>query len=129
MGVAERRKMKHTINYNEKDKVVELKVVGDVTPDEAQQMIKEVGKTLDEKGNRHFLLDFTESPRLQMDKDARKIIGAGAKNLDLERIAITGTTPMNRMMAKVVLALLGKGKITKFFDTKEVAISWLKGLS
>lgn len=121
------KKVKHVIRYNENDKVVELKVVGDITPDEATQMITEVEKALDEKANRHFLLDFTESPRLQMDKDSRKIIGEGAKNLDLERIAIAGTTPINRMMAKVVLALLGKAQITKFFDTREEAVSWLKG--
>ncbi|MBD3286650.1 hypothetical protein GF338_09975 [candidate division WOR-3 bacterium] len=119
--------MKHKVYYNDKDKIAEAKYVGDISLDDTKKITGQLKKNLEGKSNRSIIADISEIPTLKLDRDVRTKMAEMGKELKLDKIAVLGATPMNRMLGKIVLTLFGKSKDTKFFETKEEAISWIKG--
>ncbi|MBN2379320.1 STAS/SEC14 domain-containing protein [candidate division WOR-3 bacterium] len=119
--------MNHKVHYNEKDKVAVIEYVGNISVSYVDQVTKQLDEILEGKNGRSVIADISESPLLQIGRDARMKMAEIAQTLNLDRIAIVGATSMNRMMAKVTSAPFGKSKEADFFKTKEEAISWLTG--
>ena len=75
----------------------------------------------------NVLADFSKSPNLSIDRETRHIIQKGALNFEFQKVALVGVSPVTRMIAKVILVILGNVKGSSFFETEEEAIAWLKG--
>jgi hypothetical protein len=119
--------MKHKAYYDEEHGMVCMEINGEFTSQEASELLDEVEKLLEGKPQRYLLNDVSKSPNVTIDRETRKLLQKRGAEIEFDKMAFVGVTPMNRMMAKIVMAVLGKSKDTAFFDTSEDALSWLKG--
>lgn len=104
-----------------------MEIVGEVTSQEASVLLDEVEKLLEDKTQRYLLNDVSKSPNATIDRETRRLLQKRGSEIEFDRMAFVGVTPMNRMMAKIVMAVPGKSQDTGFFDTRKEALSWLKG--
>ncbi|MBN2379309.1 STAS/SEC14 domain-containing protein [candidate division WOR-3 bacterium] len=119
--------MKHKVHYDEKNTTAEVKYVGDISVDDVDRITERLNEVLEGKTERSAISDISESPFMQIGKEAKMKMAEIGKTLNLDRVAVVGANPMNRMMGKIVLALFGKSQESKFFKTKVEALGWLKG--
>lgn len=125
--MAERRKVKHSIQCDSDSGAVVLKVVGDFTIEDATETFEKVKGLLVTNPTTCILADLSQSPNLTIDRETRRKIQEAGLNLEFQKLAFVGVSPVTRMIAKVVLAVLSKIKESRFFNSEEEALSWLKG--
>jgi hypothetical protein len=102
-----------------------LKVLVMLNEGDVNAMMPALDKLLEGKKKRNVLVDLTLNPPGLLDKPARKAFAQYAEAIPFDKIAMYGAKPVIRMIAKVAVAALGRSKVTKFFDTREQAVSWL----
>lgn len=119
--------MKHRVYYDEEHGVVRMEINGEFTSQEASELLDEVEKLFEGKPQRYLLNDVSKSPNATIDRETRKLVQKRGAEIRFDRMAFVGITPLNRMVAKIVMAVLGKSKDSAFFDTPEDALTWLKG--
>jgi hypothetical protein len=104
-----------------------LKIVGDYTKEDARETVKKTERLLGINPGMNVLADFSKSPNLMLDRETRRIIQAVAPKFEFQKVALIGVSPVTRMIAKVILVILGQVKESRFFKTEEEARTWLKG--
>ncbi|MBN2379308.1 STAS/SEC14 domain-containing protein [candidate division WOR-3 bacterium] len=104
-----------------------LKIVGNFTCEDATETLKKAEGLLGTNPGMNVLANFSRSPNLILDRETRRIIQKGAPKFEFQKVALIGVSPVTRMIAKVILVILGKVKESHFFETEEEAITWLKG--
>jgi len=118
--------MKHKLYYDEENKVVALDVTGEFTLEEAQETMKLMRESFSDKAPYPFLLDLGKLTS-DLERETRKHLQNEAGNVGIARMAMVVTSPMTRMTAKIVSAVIGKRNETGFFKTRQDALAWLKG--
>lgn len=118
--------MNYRLWFDEDAGAAHLKITHMSTENDVNEYMAGLDKLLEGKKKRYVLVDLTDNPPGLLDKPARKAFGKYAGSIDFHKIAMYGAKPVIRMVAKVAVAALGKTKITKFFETREEALRWLK---
>ncbi|MBN2379302.1 STAS/SEC14 domain-containing protein [candidate division WOR-3 bacterium] len=119
--------MKHNIYYDSDSQVVVMQVIGEVNADDAAMMMEKLSGLLANNSGTNILADFRQSPNLNLDRQSRGIIQNAAKKFKFGKAALVGVSPVTRMIAKVILAVLGKIEESRFFNAEDEALAWLKG--
>jgi len=117
----------YTLEFIPDGKIVRLKTLAPVMGDDVRQMMDVLGKKYHEEGYRSILCDLSEGGSELVTKDSRKAFKETAGELDFDKIAMFGASPVMRMAAKVILAITGQSKKTKFFKAEDEARAWLTG--
>ncbi|NLI98441.1 hypothetical protein GX441_07270 [bacterium] len=115
---------KYEIKYDEKNRVLRAELHDKFDPETAASFFKDFG-SFSEEQQRYCVFSVHEDAQKMVDKDTRKVLSTGAKDLKWQKIAIKGAKSSLRMVAKIVLIGAGKGLEVKFFDTDEETYAWL----
>jgi len=118
--------MKHKVYYDEENKVMVLRVIGEYTLEDAEETTRVMEKITEEKGIQSLMADLTQTPP-KLDKKVREMMREQAERYDLGKMALVITNPAVRMIGKIVISTMGSGDTTRFFKTDEEALAWLKG--
>ncbi len=118
------------LSYDDDNDILYLKILGSIEREDLQKLTSRFNELFEGKPRRYVLTDMSESITLDskvMTKQMRETYREFSDLLNADRSAIVGASPSMRMVAKIVLAITGRSKDTKFFNAKEEALSWLKG--
>lgn len=132
--------MKLEAFYEEAAGVVKMKVTPEAHFDEREsaEFMEHPESLFEGKPNRYLICDVSENPARSMSKEGRKWMsehasrigdasGIGhASGIGIEKIAIVGSSPVTRMIAKIMVTTLKKANSTQFFRTESEAFRWLK---
>ncbi|MBD3285312.1 hypothetical protein GF338_03145 [candidate division WOR-3 bacterium] len=121
------KEMKHKVFYNPEVNSAVLHIVGDFSREDAEKTIESLNKIFRDNPETNLLADFSQSLNASLDKDTRKLIQENGGNLRFNKAALVGVSPMTRMIAKIVLVVIGKINESRFFKTEEEALKWLLG--
>lgn len=116
--------MKYEIKFDEKNNVLRAELHDKFDPETAASFFKDF-ESYTEEQQRYCIFNVYEDAQKMVDKETRKILSTGAKNLKWKKVAIKGAKSSLRMVAKIVLIGAGKGLEVKFFDTDEETYAWL----
>jgi hypothetical protein len=119
----ERKKFKHW--FDEKEGFLHVNVLERYDPEATEQFFSDMEKYPEEQ-QRYVLCFVDDDAQRLVDKETRKVAAKKGKVIKWGNIAIWGAKPGVRMVAKIVLTALGKGKDLKFFDNEEGCVAWLK---
>ncbi len=119
--------MKHEVFFDETAGVLRMIIGGAITPAEAEESFIIAKRLLEGKSPRYILTDLSQHDGT-MDKATRQAIKERGLDVDFDKQAFIGTSPMTRMMGKMIMAMLGKSKKTGFFGSESEALTWLKGV-
>ena len=61
-----------------------------------------------------------------VSRETRAVIEARAAPLEIHKTAFFGMTNLNRMVARVILSILGLSKTSGFFQTEAEALAWMR---
>lgn len=126
--------MKLEAFYEEAAGVVKMKVTPEAHFDEREsaEFMEHPESLFEGKPNRYLICDVSENPARSMSKEGRKWMSEHASRIDhasgigIEKIAIVGSSPVTRMIAKIMVTTLKKANSTQFFRTESEAFRWLK---
>ena len=119
--------MKHEVFFDEAAAVLRMKIGGTLTPDEAEESFMLAKRLLEDKKPRYILTDLSHHEG-NLDKATRQTLKEKGLDVDFDKQVLVGTSPVTRMMGKMIMAMLGKSKKTGFFGTEAAALTWLKGV-
>jgi hypothetical protein len=94
-------------------------------PERATAVFEEIFNNHSEEQQRYILVFLGPDAQAIIDKETRRLAREKTKDNKWEKIAIYGAKSGVRMLAKVVLTAIGKGKDTKFFPTEKECVEWL----
>lgn len=115
--------MKHEVTWDEGVGCVRLRLVGEFAPAEATLVMQQVCELFEDKQRRLFLIDHTLSPRA-VSRETRAAIEEHGQAVDAEKVAFFGMTNLNRVVARIIISILGKSSHTKFFVSEDEALAW-----
>lgn len=113
------------VHYDAEKEILFVNPFRNVSPEEMRILLEEMIRILEGKTHRRLLADVSSVPGLQMNKETRNILKEKARELNLERMAVVGASPITRMLAKIVTTVLGVRGDTKFFRTVTEAVDWI----
>jgi len=119
--------MKHKLWYDELNQIVRLSITGKVNEDEARQLLSQADKLYEGLNYPTLLCDLSRGVWPVTPKDTRKVLRERGVKIGLKRIAFLGMSPSLRMVAMVVASIWKASKTTKFCETEQEALAWLKG--
>ncbi|MBN2380576.1 STAS/SEC14 domain-containing protein [candidate division WOR-3 bacterium] len=121
--------MKHRINFDEGHGVLNIHFVGEITPEEYIALNEKYKSWPGEKPKR-ILIDLSEtdlSTWVPWDRETRKRVNRSIEPFSKDtKVAVLGVTAISKMVMKIAFNVLGVIKTSKFFNTKQEAIFWLK---
>ena len=117
--------MKHELFWDEDNYCARMKLVGKFSPDEAAEMMDAIRVLLSDKHPRNLLVDHTHSTG-SLSAETRKTLEEKGRLVGHDKHAFYGMNGLNRMVAKIIVAIIGKASDTRFFKTEEDALAWLK---
>jgi hypothetical protein len=123
--------MKHEIWFDEDTGVLRFKLIGQWTVENFREAMTRMQELFEGKEHRYLIGDVSEASPQKYTKEFRKLVAEETANVQLDKVAIIGASPVLRMMAKMLIAA---GRIarkvpmeTRFCKTDEEAVKWLKG--
>ena len=121
--------MEHKVNYDDKNEIVSIDVIGVIEENDPQEMNQEFLKTLEGKPYKQLLIDLKKADPTGGHNERRKQLYDAVADAGFEDVALFGTTSATRLVVKVIIKLgtMGKRKMNiEFFKNEEEAVSWLK---
>ncbi|MBN2380579.1 STAS/SEC14 domain-containing protein [candidate division WOR-3 bacterium] len=123
--------MKHEIWFDEDNEVLRFKLIGQWTVENFKEAMTRIQELFEGKEHRYLIGDVSQASPQKYTKEFRQLVAEEGANVQLDKAAITGASPVLRMMAKMLIAA---GRVarkipmeTRFFKTDEEAVEWLKG--
>lgn len=117
--------MSFKIWYDEKEGILRADIFKSFTPEVAASFFKDLGKYPEEQ-LRYFLAGLGEDAQAIIDKETRRVSREMGSSVNWGKMAIYGAKPGLRMLAKIVVKAMGRAKETKFFETENEGLAWLK---
>ncbi|MBN2379299.1 STAS/SEC14 domain-containing protein [candidate division WOR-3 bacterium] len=120
----------YNLTYDDKSEILSLKVLRPLDREGLIDLELGIQKLLKGKPLRNVLVDMTESVQFStdfMNKEVRNSYKVLMEQMNVEKSAIVGASPVIRMIAKIAISVSGKSDVNKFFETREEAMAWLKG--
>ncbi len=118
--------MKYQVRYDDGRDVLMLELLGEMSREEILELFDNIDRLLQGKPRRYILADLSAAPiGNPVDSQTRQVYRECAKKVDIQRSAIVGASPVMRIMAKIIVAVMGRSSTAAFFATREEASSWL----
>ena len=117
--------MKHQISWDADNSCARLVLVGEFLPEEVAPILDGILTMLEGQGSRHLLVDHTQSPK-PVSRKTRTLLEKDAVRVALDKLAFFGVSPLNRMVARVVVGVIGQSNTTNFFKTEADALAWFR---
>lgn len=111
--------------YDEKEGLLRINVLQRFDPEATDKFFTTVAEYTKEQ-QRYVLCFVDDDAQKLVDKETRKVAAQKGNVIQWGNIAIWGAKPGIRMVAKIVLTAVGKGKDLKFFDSEDECVTWLK---
>lgn len=118
--------MKHEIWWDEENSCVRMKLVGEFEPNDARWANDQITAMFEARSRRCLLIDHRLSPA-PVGRESRAVLEEHVSKLEIEKMGFFGVTHLNRVVAKIVVAVSGQTQSTKFFKTEAEAIAWILG--
>ena len=119
--------MKYILKYDEEQGILYFEVFEKFGSDDVVSFIDSVNNdfTLEQ---RRYLLTKISSPHIQIlpDREGRQILRKGAPTLGFAKIAVCNANPSIRMFGKIIVTAVGKSRDTRFLETVDEGVAWLK---
>jgi hypothetical protein len=118
--------MEHKVSYDPNTDIVHVDIIGPVMRNDAGELVDALEQNA-KKGKTNLLLaDLSQTPNLNMDRETRRYIQEKGKSIYYDKMAVIGASPVTRMLAKIVMGVIGRPDTIKFFTTEGDAVGWLK---
>jgi hypothetical protein len=121
-----RQTMNHTVTFDKENGILRAQIIGGLDTEQSVQIMDLAQELLKNKPKHVLICDVSKSPFTVLDKPTRKVLKQRGLDLGWDRIAFIGADPTTKMMARIIVALWGKAKSTKFFASEKEAVDWLK---
>lgn len=118
--------MKYDINYDPKERLLLADILETFDEEAGAGFLEKLKNGFNDEQRRYMLAYMAEEAQPLPDKKTRRFLREKTAEVPLGKVAIYGAKPGLRMVAKIILAAVGKGGDAKFFSTREDAFSWLK---
>lgn len=120
--------MKHEVWLDEKEGVLFVRYVGDITVEDYSEVSDRVLEFTPEQRMLTFV-DMSQAKVAKLDRKSRAAIDKRVQSLlhDNARAAVLITSPVIRMMTKIFLGTVKQKVETRIFADQEEALVWLKG--
>jgi hypothetical protein len=111
--------------FDKESGICRLEIYKSFDTETAEAYFDDFEKNYNEEQQRYFMIFLGEDAQDVVDKETRRILrerfpqGTG-------KTAIYGAKPGVRMLAKIILAAMGKTKDTRFCADEREALDWLK---
>lgn len=118
--------MKHECWWDEERECVRFKIVGELSAEEAEQLMDQLQELSDSRDGYGLIIDHRLSPR-PVGREARAVFERRAKQRKQRdtKIAFFGMNNLNRMIAQIIVSVLGRSKRTQFFASEAEAEAWI----
>ena len=116
--------MKHVVRWDEDNQCAWLEFDGEITPAHVDALLPMLQALIE--GRRRLLLIDHQRSQGMISGEARAAFVQRGAQLELAKMAFTGLSPLNRMIARVVTKLNGKSEYTRFFQSSAEALAWLR---
>ncbi len=117
--------MKHEAYVDDANKVMVMRIKGDLTLDDAKKCLQTLVDRMGDGDPYPMLVDLSDAvPRL--DRDVRGYLKEEGKNRKISKQAFIVTNPAVRMISKIMIATQSWAESVKFFKTDAEALAWLK---
>lgn len=117
--------MNYKIWFDEKEGITRADIFESFNPEIATSFFDEIKDNFTEEQIKYFLACLGENAQDIIDRETRKVCTEKGKLIKWQKIALYGAKPGLRMLAKIVVKAMGRGKDTGFFATEEEALAWL----
>ena len=117
--------MKHEVWWDEENSCARMKLVGEFAAEDASRIHEQVAAMFEARSRRRILIDHRLSPN-PPGRESRAVLQDRVGKLEVEKIAFYGLTNLNRVVAKIVVAVIRKKDSTRFFKTEAEAIIWIR---
>jgi hypothetical protein len=104
---------------------VYLKTFRTMTADDVHELMDRADNEFRDKEIDYCLIDMSEATSEPIPKETRKAFKEYAESISYEKIAIVVTSPITRMLARIVLVVAGRPGESRFFPSVEEARAWL----
>lgn len=116
--------MKHECYWDETRGCGRVRFVGEIGEGEVAELMAKIESVFGDGDSRLLLVDNRESPML-VSRSVRRAFEEHAVGFRFDRLALVGSTHLNRMVGRIVLGLMGRLSEANFFVTEEEALDWL----
>jgi hypothetical protein len=120
--------MNFEFKYNEEEGVLHGDILDTFDVESTKEFFKVLKKDFNEDQRKYCILVLTEAAQGLPTKETRKVMreeGSGFLSL-WGKVAVVGAKPTVRMFGRIVFSAMGKGKESRFCETEEEAMKWLK---
>lgn len=118
--------MKYGIKYDQEEGMILADILETFDEEAGAGFLDTLKDEFTEEQRRYMLAYMAEEAQPLPDKNTRRLLRTKINEVPLGKVAIYGAKPGLRMVAKIILAAVGKGSDAKFFTSREEAFSWLK---
>jgi hypothetical protein len=117
--------MKHVYEYDDKDQVFYIRIIGFYKKEEALILRDKMKETIKDKAFKQVITDLREAGKME-NKETRYIINEALNHAGITDMAIVGAGAPQRILAKVMMKLTKIDTKMDFFPDTEKALIWLK---
>lgn len=118
---------KFKIWYEEDPGVLRADIYERFSLEEVNAFVDYIVDNYDEAKHKYALIYMGDEAQSMVDKETRKLVRERAQQVKWGKIAILGAKSFLRMFAKIAVTALGKADVTRFVDSEEEGLAWLKG--
>jgi hypothetical protein len=119
------RNMKYKTWFDEELGIIRLEIYESFDSDTATEYFDYIAGKFSKEQQRYHAIFLGENAQDVVDKETRRILRERFPQ-GSAKVAIYGAKPGVRMLAKIILKAMGKGKDTRFCADEKEAVEWLK---
>lgn len=121
--------MKFEFRYDNEGGVLHGDILDTFDEESTKEFFKVMKNEFSEEQRKFCVLVLTDAAQGLPTKETRKVMrNEGSDFLSLwGKVAVVGAKPAVRMFGRIVFSAMGKGKDSRFCETEEEALTWLKG--
>ena len=118
--------MNYRIWFDDKEKIVRVKIEGRFGSEDNREFIRKIENEFTGKDHHVVVIDVTEGKFVMPGRENREKMVERIKQLDFERIAFVGASPLVKMMMKIIAMSLGRKGSVGSFATDDEALIWIQ---
>ncbi|MBN2379901.1 STAS/SEC14 domain-containing protein [candidate division WOR-3 bacterium] len=120
--------MKFELKYDKEEGLLRGKILDTFDEESTKQFFRKLKNDFNDEQRKYCILVLTDPAQGLPSKETRRVMRSeGSDFMSLwEKIAVVGAKPAVRMFGRVIMSAIGKGKDSKFCETEEEALVWLK---
>lgn len=120
--------MKFEFRFDKEEGVLRGDILDTFDVESTKEFFKVLKKDFNDEQRKYCVLVLTDAAQGLPTKETRKVMreeGSGFLKL-WGKVAVVGAKPAVRMFGRIVFSAMGKGKESRFCETEEEAMKWLR---